>query len=258
MQTIQLRVAFISITVAVGFCLLAPGDVGAIPFYEGNVEAKCVDHNNVTYNLVATVTAPGWSLAGLQYVFTPTPATITTVDFDARTRYFRVTPGTYTVTVGNPNLQGTYQVTATGCAPPRNGMTWVFEAKNPTTGTILVGCGNACDPRKGDRSCTESLPLLCIRKSGPGFPLPLPAHVNNSDQYSRWSGGVVATTMPIVPPAKLADANAVCIKAFGPEWRVAEFHDGWGWKFQAYGGVGDAAKRFWVHINDQPLGNCWQ
>jgi len=140
----------------------------------------------------------------------------------------------------------------------RRGMTWVLESRNPTAGTILVGCGNACDPRNGDHACSEQLPLLCIRNSGPGFPLSVPVAVNNTDTYSKWSGGVVATTAPMVPPLALADADTACVNAFGTGWRVAEFHDGWGWKFQAYGGIGDPARRFWVHINDQPLGNCWR
>jgi hypothetical protein len=145
-----------------------------------------------------------------------------------------------------------------GADVSRNGLTWIQEGRNPITGTVLIGCGDACDPNKGDRACTEVLPLLCIRKSGPGFPLPVPADVNNADQNGKWSGGVIATTAPLVPPSTLAGANAACVKSFGSDWRVAEFHDGLGWKFQAYGGVGDATKRFWVHINDQPQSNCWQ
>jgi len=39
---------------------------------------------------------------------------------------------------------------------------------------------------------------------------------------------------------------------------VAEHHDGWGWHFQAYGGVGDPSKPFWADINDQPAATCWQ
>lgn len=143
------------------------------------------------------------------------------------------------------------------CAPPAKGMTWRFVATNTTTGTISVGCANGCDAYHGDTPCTTPLPMLCIRKDGPGFPLPLPVGVDNSNQYYRWSGGVVATTAAIVPPATLAAANAACATQFGPGFRVAEFHDGWGWSFQAYGGIGDPTKRFWVHINDQSGATCW-
>jgi hypothetical protein len=48
------------------------------------------------------------------------------------------------------------------------------------------------------------------------------------------------------------------VKKFGPGWRVAEFHDGWGWHFQAYGTVDNPNGRFWVDINDQPDATCWQ
>jgi hypothetical protein len=87
--------------------------------------------------------------------------------------------------------------------------------------------------------------------------------MNNSDEYNRWAGGVVATTQPIAGNtfAHSTDANAYCQSQFGPGWRAAEFHDGWGWNFQAYGGTVSApavpSTRFWVHINDQPNANCW-
>jgi hypothetical protein len=150
-----------------------------------------------------------------------------------------------------------YPFTAPNCAPVKSGMTWKFEGTNSPSGTIRVGCGNNCNAYQGDTACTAALPILCIRKSGAGFPLPLPAGVNNGSQYSRWSGGVVATTAAVAPPGTLAAANGLCQQAFGPDWRVAEFHDGWGWGFQAYGGVGAPASRFRVHINDQAA-NCWQ
>lgn len=146
------------------------------------------------------------------------------------------------------------KVLAPNCA---KGMTWSVLSVNVPTGTIRVGCGNACDAHHGDTLCTTPLPLLCIKKSGAGFPLPLPATVNNSSLYSKWSGGVVGTTAPIVPPTTITAADAMCTTQFGPDWRVAEFHDGWGWAFQSYGGVGSPSQRFWVHINDSPGATCW-
>jgi hypothetical protein len=62
---------------------------------------------------------------------------------------------------------------------------------------------------------------------------------------------------PTILPATLATANALCVAEFGAGWRVAEFHDGWGWNFQAFGGLGKPAGRFWVNIDDQPGGVCW-
>ena len=86
-------------------------------------------------------------------------------------------------------------------------------------------------------------------------------------QYTMWSGGVVATTQPVAGnafahiSAMPGNVNSYCQAQFGPGWRVAEFHDGWAWNFQAYGGTITAptvpSTRFWVHINDQPAANCW-
>lgn len=160
-------------------------------------------------------------------------------------------------------------IAATLCAAPaqqpalangsvRKGVTWKLRGTNATTGTVIVGCDN-CDPYQGDTPCTKALPLLCIKKTGAGFPLPNPATVAsaNPDRYYRWSGGVIATTKPTVPPSTLAAANALCVQEFGAGWRVAEHHDGWGWNFQAYGGVGNPVRRFWIHIDDQPGALCW-
>lgn len=146
------------------------------------------------------------------------------------------------------------KVSTSGC---KKGMTWAQVAVNAPTGTVRVGCANACNASTGDTLCTTSLPMLCIRKSGTGFPLPLPMTVDNTNQYVRWSGGIVGTTAAMTPPSTLLAANAVCSSLFGADWRVAEFHDGWGWAFQAYGGVANPAQRFWVDINDSPNATCW-
>lgn len=147
--------------------------------------------------------------------------------------------------------------------PPKKGMTWIRGASNAQTGTITVGC-SGCDAYHGDTVCTQQLPVLCIYK--PPTPFQLPAGLPNADQYNLWSGGIVATTPPVAgntfghisagTPASPA-ANDYCQAQFGPGWRVAEFHDGWGWNFQAYGGTVNPPTRFWVHINDQKDGNCW-
>ncbi len=146
----------------------------------------------------------------------------------------------------------------------KKGLTWKLSGTNSVTGTIRVGCiyntttgQNECDPYNGDTLCTTALPLLCIKKTGDGFPLPPPASVDNSSLYNKWSGGIVGTTNATVAPGTLAAADAICVAEFGVDWRLAEFHDGWGWYFQAYGGVGDPTQRFWVDINDQPNGTCW-
>jgi hypothetical protein len=144
----------------------------------------------------------------------------------------------------------------TGTQAVHKGITWMLRSTNSPTGTVVVGC-NGCDAYNGDTSCATALPILCIKKSGPGFPLQRPTSVDDSNQYYRWSGGVIGTTSPTVPPATLTAANALCVKEFGADWRAAEHHDGWGWDFQAFGGVGNPAQRFWININDQPGATCW-
>ena len=141
------------------------------------------------------------------------------------------------------------------------GMTWIHSASNAQNGTITVGC-SGCNATAGDTLCTQPRPLLCIYKPTPPFSVPV--GLNNTIQNNRWSGGVVATTPPVAGNtfAHSTDATNYCAAQFGPNWRVAEFHDGWGWNFQAYGGTVSAptvpSTRFWVHINDQPAGNCWK
>ncbi len=144
---------------------------------------------------------------------------------------------------------------------PRNGMTWVKNLTSTTSGIVDVGCGagaNRCDAIQGDTSCAVPLPVLCINKSGN---LPAPSWETTS-QYHRWAGGVVATTEPVAPQTESllrqtsAEADQYCQGKFGPDWQVAEFHDGWGWNFKAYGNVGTNAGRFWVDINNQNA-NCW-
>ncbi|HEY6320333.1 MAG TPA: toll/interleukin-1 receptor domain-containing protein [Thermoanaerobaculia bacterium] len=162
-----------------------------------------------------------------------------------------------------PDAAGSRGANGTDAAPVtvKKGMTWQLDGTNPTAGTIDIGCDNGnhpCDAYKGDTACTERLPILCIKKQGAGFPLPLPAGADNTDRYHRWSGGIVGTTEATMPPAARAAANALCVKKFGLSWRVAEFHDGWAWHFQASGSVDDLNGRFWVDINDQPNATCWQ
>jgi hypothetical protein len=141
-------------------------------------------------------------------------------------------------------------------AGAKKGMTWRYGSSNAQTGTITVGC-NGCDAYQGDTVCTQQLPLLCIYKPTP--PFPKPGGVITT-QYTEWSGGVVATTAPVAGNSFMhrTDADSYCAAPaqFGPGWRVAEFHDGWGWNFQAYGGT-VVTPRFRVHINDQPAANCW-
>lgn len=106
-------------------------------------------------------------------------------------------------------------------------------------------------PYHGDTACFASLPLLCI------FPGEVANPGVRSSTYAEWSGGILATTAPVRGTAlrSYRAASEVCAHAFGPGWRMAEFHDGWGWGFLALGAV-RSDTRFWVAIDDQPA-NCW-
>lgn len=143
-----------------------------------------------------------------------------------------------------------------GSAPvvPR-GMTWRKLKTHPVNGTIDIGCGGQCDAYNGDTPCDQKWPILCIYKPTPAFAPP--PGIDNSNKYHRWSGGIVGTTKAMAPPATLAEADQSCVDELGAGWRVAEFHDGWGWSLQAYGNVGDPTQRVWLHINDQPKATCW-
>jgi hypothetical protein len=163
--------------------------------------------------------------------------------------------------VAQPDLAKIFAAGGAGkCKAGTKGMTWLHSASNPQTGTITVGCAG-CDAYHGDTACTQQRPLLCIYKPTPAFPLPSGVITG---QFTQWSGGVVANTGPVLGtslPTRAA-ANAYCAAQLNDtRWSVAEFHDGSGWNFQAYGGTVSAptvpSTRFWVDINDQPA-NCWQ
>lgn len=226
--------------------------------------ASCQELQGVTYNL--TVIAPeGQRVEDFTYSFSPQPEHVIAKAMDSQTQVFNMAPGQYTLTTQlvaeKSELEWVTSVVVDSCGQNGHGMTWRLARVENPTGVLTVGCGsndygNECNAYSGDTSCSTVLPILCIRKNGSRFPLAKPASVDNSNIYAQWSGGIVGTTSPTLPPSTLAAANAKCAQEFGLDWRVAEFHDGWGWYFKAYGNVGNPDKRFWVHINDQPA-NCW-
>jgi hypothetical protein len=147
----------------------------------------------------------------------------------------------------------------------KKGLTWAKHSLDKVTGVITVGCGhtkkegNQCNPYNGDTSCDSKIPMLCFLDAD----LPKPTLVPITNRYQSWSGGIVGTTNPIAGNSfiNISDANEYCRKEFGEKWRVATHHDGWGWYFKAFGGVGsnveNLGSRFWVDIHDQPFGTCW-
>ncbi|OJT22093.1 flagellar hook-length control protein [Archangium sp. Cb G35] len=134
------------------------------------------------------------------------------------------------------------------------GMTWIKRSHFSTNGADWVGCDNGifCNAYSGDTSCTASLPILCIKQDFSPAPAGLPA-----DWYTGWANGHITTTPPVqgLTLTSAAVADQICAASFGSGWRMAQFHDGGGWNFYAYGNVRNDM-RFWVHISDQPA-NCW-
>jgi hypothetical protein len=135
----------------------------------------------------------------------------------------------------------------------KRGMTWKWHYR--TVDVDSVGYDDDTRPYTGDTACNTSLPLLCIRKTGNG--LPVPSYIDTTNPYNAWSGGYIALSRAHVgyDMSSQAAANAICASELGSDWRMAEFHDGWGWDFQAYGAA-THPERFWVAISDQPA-NCW-
>ena len=140
------------------------------------------------------------------------------------------------------------------------GMTWSKKGRDATTGVITVGCkhgGYNCNPSNGDQLCTIKHPILCTRDLNADKP----QSVAQPNKYNKWSGAIVHTSRLVAPATEgigtLTQANKICFTEFGKGWKVAEFHDGWGWNFTAYGNTGKKKKRFWVNINNKPNGNCW-
>ncbi|MGB1251526.1 MAG: fasciclin domain-containing protein [Candidatus Promineifilaceae bacterium] len=136
------------------------------------------------------------------------------------------------------------------------GMT--FVVLHQFNGVTQVGADRRTNPYRGDSSCEQMHPLLCMNQDFRGAP--------SADYLEGWSGSVVEATVPI-PGTRLRSqeiADNICKNTFGHQYRLAEFHDGnaglnigpiSGWKFWAYGAL-DAGTRFWVRINDQAA-NPW-
>ncbi len=143
-------------------------------------------------------------------------------------------------------------------SPNARMMTWNHQG-NPglAAGYIHVGChgDHECNAYQGDTACSESRALLCIHKDA-GIPAPtLPPVLANP--YSQWASGEVRS-VPNISGRRLTSvraSDAICSQSFGEGWRMAEFHDGWGWGFVAKGNI-PSHQSYWVWIRDQPA-NCW-
>ncbi|MEO0481340.1 MAG: hypothetical protein AAF196_17870 [Planctomycetota bacterium] len=151
----------------------------------------------------------------------------------------------------SPEVQGQEAEGAGQIPTRRTAMTWVLRKREGAN--VFVGADNETDAYSGDTPITEALPILAIRRRD----LPAPRDLDTSSDYRRWARGYVALTVPIkgTELTSLEAANQIVRRELGEQWRMAEFHDGWGWNFWARGNISDDS-RFWVHINDQNA-NPW-
>ncbi len=143
----------------------------------------------------------------------------------------------------------------------KKGLTFGQYPLHAVSGIATAACqgqpGPACNASQGDQFCATALPVLCMKPSSLQNP------TSNTADPQHWSGNVIATTPAVSPTAMpwthKSQVDAYCVAQFGAGWVVADFHAGQnqGWKFGAYGHVGDATKRSWVNIRDQANGNCW-
>lgn len=170
------------------------------------------------------------------------------------------------------------------------GMTWGFGGHNCGLEIDSVGC-TGCNPYKGDTPCSQTLPILCIKKLNlkrPPYPMVCSPHAMTKEFYCGWSGAFLALSKPI-QGCKLTSAvfaNNWCEATVGCGYKMAEHHDGryiygmngstfadctWNWSIALTGGwnlygysnlagVGQSnppkLTRWWTHINDQNA-NCW-
>lgn len=151
--------------------------------------------------------------------------------------------------------------------PVKRAMTWsLLDSAAPMASQAyaLVGSDALTDPYQGDTLTSQTLPVLCISKSG--VPHPGTGVIGNPVQTSggawrrTWSGGTIALTPPVIGTSLTSRtvADTLCANNFGAGYRMAEFHDGdsslWsGWDF--WGAARSAnlspfqSTRFWVSIN---------
>ncbi len=140
-----------------------------------------------------------------------------------------------------------------------HGLTWRIRDIDRDLDIVMLGSDEQSDPYIGDTPCTTALPIACIAPLG----LPNPG-VPEDDYYHGWTGGTLGMTPPVIGSeiTSLETADALCVAALGPDYRMAEHHDGGGgWNWWAHAtdevwAIAETDARWWVHIDDQP-GNCW-
>ena len=154
-------------------------------------------------------------------------------------------------------------------SPSRKGMTWVKLRHDRRSGEDTVGC-KGCDTSRGDTSCTEARPILCLRVDHS------PSRAYNPPGWpSGWAQGHVGLTTPVLGTAlSLGAADAQCAATFGKGFRMAMSSDGendghgndenvvWAAvgnlddRYDLSTPAYDATRRFWVYNPRRPA-NCW-
>jgi hypothetical protein len=133
------------------------------------------------------------------------------------------------------------------------GMTMTVLSTSGPAGMVQVGTDHLSNVYSGDTPADVSLPILCLNVTNAPVPVGL-----TTDFYHGWARGHVALSPPSAGSqlSSRKAADNLCATAFGPQWRMAEFHDGGGgWHFWAVGAI-PAGVRFWTAIEDQPA-NPW-
>ena len=180
---------------------------------------------------------------------------------------------------------GALVLASSSLASGGKGLTFGFYSHDPALGVDNVGIAGTGNPYTGDTLCKLKLPILCVSVDGSARPN-YDGSVGNGEFYNGWVEGHLQTTLPVKGKSLTSEATGdkYCAAAFGPGWRMAEFHDGayttpmntttnWGtpsqnpvspwqagyphggWTFWGFGNV-NPNTRYWVAVNDQP-GNCW-
>ena len=130
-------------------------------------------------------------------------------------------------------------------------------------GVIILTCHNTpnredlCNPYVGDKACSATLPVACLR---PGD-APAPTDARGNAVFTNWSGADIAITEPVSADRfrSARDVEAFCAGRFGPGWRVANLNDGY--RFQGMSGLGDPGTvtgPVWVDVVGQPYATCWK
>lgn len=148
------------------------------------------------------------------------------------------------------------------CIEPEQGKGVTFLVEKVDTDLVSVFCNTAerenhCSVYKGDTVCEAELPVACFADRGYSLPKTLYNDPINLDH--SWSAGDVKFSDPISGNTikSQKDGHNLCQRTFGPEYRLANIHDGAQvGGFVAYGNA-DNVSQVWIDSNLELYGNCW-